>query len=59
MEKYGVSTDPGDLTKQGSEGVVCPRCGAKAEKHGDVYKCPTHGTEPFERRQHGEAEGSK
>ncbi len=59
MEKYGVDTSSDDLTKQGSTEVTCPRCGAKVEKHGNVYKCPKCGTEPFEGARHGKEGGSK
>lgn len=41
MEKYGVETSQG--------APRCPRCGAPAERHGAVFLCPTHGSEPFEK----------
>ena len=50
MEKYGVA-ESDERIKQASSGTakpVCPKCGRKAEEHGNVIKCPVHGTEPFE-----------
>jgi nucleoid DNA-binding protein len=46
MNKYGVDEQGAADEKKASEG--CPECGAKAERHGSVLACPTHGTEPFE-----------
>lgn len=50
MEKYGVneSVDQEDLEKLAACG--CPKCGRSVEKNGSVLICPTHGTEPFEKR---------
>jgi len=51
MEKYGVdeSVDQRAMEKAASEG--CPLCGKPVVKHGSVIMCPTHGTEPFERKE--------
>lgn len=49
MEKYGVDETGEELEKKAAQG--CPLCGAKAEKHGNVLACPTHGTEPFENKK--------
>lgn len=52
MEKYGVDLDP-DKTKTASQTKHCPVCGQELEKDGAgnyINKCPTHGTEPFERK---------
>lgn len=49
-EKYGVETEaPSDKTA--AEGKTCPRCGLPVEPTDivGVWKCPTHGTAPFER----------
>lgn len=48
MDKYGVVTEEGDLTKQGSTDERCPNCGGKIEVHGKVKMCPRCGTKPFE-----------
>ena len=47
MLKYGVLTTKGN-TKNASDEKTCPRCGNITAKHGNVVKCETHGTEPFE-----------
>lgn len=51
MEKLGVDEDD-ELKKEAQEGdeVTCPACGKVAAKHGTVFVCPDHGTEPFERK---------
>lgn len=48
MEKYGVDEgkDSESLEKSAAEG--CPKCGGKVERHGNVLRCPSCGTEPFE-----------
>ncbi len=48
MDKLGVDEGNTDNEKLATEG--CPQCGAKVERHGDVFACPTHGTEPFEKK---------
>ena len=50
MEKYGVE-ETSDDTKTATT-PVCPKpgCGRDTEKHGDIRKCPVHGTEPFEKK---------
>jgi C4-type Zn-finger protein len=51
MEKHGVVTDD-SLEKKGTadDGKVrCPVCGAECDTSGTAPKCPTHGTEPFEK----------
>jgi hypothetical protein len=49
MEKLGVEIDD-QKTKQAAETQEgsCPVCGAKLEAGG--LRCPTHGTEPFEKQ---------
>jgi DNA-directed RNA polymerase subunit RPC12/RpoP len=50
MEKLGVDegTDQEELEKKAARG--CPKCGQKVEVMGKVLACPTHGTEPFEKK---------
>lgn len=50
MEKLGVdeSVDQEVLEKAASKG--CPECGATCTRHGSTLVCPTHGTEPFEKK---------
>lgn len=48
MEKFGVDEAHADNEKVAADG--CPECGAKVERHGNVLACPTHGTEPFEKK---------
>lgn len=49
MLKYGVELD--EATKEGQYGQkkegTCPSCGQKLDSGG---ACPTHGTEPMEKR---------
>jgi len=54
MSKFGVDeTLPEEklafmqYDEQGN--ATCPLCKQKAERHGSVFICPTHGTEPFEK----------
>lgn len=49
MTKYAVNEghDSDALEKAAAKG--CPICAAPVVKHGRVFACPTHGTEPFER----------
>lgn len=52
MEKYGVDTSVEDqeaLEKKANAG--CPECGQKLARQGAVLLCPTHGTEPFEKKE--------
>lgn len=46
MEKLGVVLDD-EMTKTGSVGSMCPKCGAKLD---EPNKCRFCGTEPFEKR---------
>jgi nucleoid DNA-binding protein len=48
MTKYAVNEghNPDKLEKAAAQG--CPICAAPVVKHGRVFACPTHGTEPFE-----------
>lgn len=50
MEKLGVDEDD-NLKKEAQEdgSTSCPVCGKVAVKHGTVFVCPDHGSEPFER----------
>lgn len=50
MDKYAVdeTTDQEKLEKAAAEG--CPICGKKPERHGNTLICPTHGSEPFEKK---------
>jgi hypothetical protein len=53
MEKYGVALDE-EKTKTASASSgpgTCPRCQQKLDDSG---LCPTHGTEPFEKRKEQE-----
>lgn len=47
MEKLGVVLEP-EMTKTGSIGSQCPKCGSKLE---EPNKCNICGTEPFEKRE--------
>lgn len=55
MEKYGVELDK-EKTKEASKGTKsyvedgahCPLCGEDLDSGG---ACPTHGTEPLERKK--------
>lgn len=49
MDKFGVDESQVENEKIASSG--CPECGAKVERHGNVLACPTHGTEPFEKKK--------
>ena len=48
MTKYAVDEghNPDVLEKAAAKG--CPICAAPVVKHGRVFACPVHGTEPFE-----------
>jgi len=46
MEKLGVVLEQ-EMTKTGSIGSQCPKCGSKLE---EPNKCNVCGTEPFEKR---------
>ncbi|KKN98618.1 hypothetical protein LCGC14_0147300 [marine sediment metagenome] len=59
MEKLGVDQGQDDLTKQGTSDVLCPECGVKMEQHGQVMKCPVHGTEPLEKGSKNVAKDKK
>lgn len=51
MTKYGVDEghpEQEELEKMAAEG--CPLCGKKPIRQGAILLCPSHGTEPFERR---------
>jgi len=50
MEKYGVEETPDDSKTASTPGCPKPGCDKKIEKHGEVHKCPVHGTEPFEKK---------
>jgi len=49
MDKYSVDQPdaPADDAKTSGK-TLCPLCGADAELHGRVLKCPVHGTKPWE-----------
>lgn len=53
MEKFGVETDE-SITKEasGDKEKRCPICRASLlpPDSSNVSRCPTHGTEPFEKR---------
>ncbi len=51
MEKYGVDTGANPGEKIANATGKCPRCGAELDKDSPVPKCPTHGTEPFEKKE--------
>jgi predicted RNA-binding Zn-ribbon protein involved in translation (DUF1610 family) len=47
MDKYSVKQEaPAKTSASGA--VLCPVCGKEATQHGNIYKCPAHGTEPWE-----------
>jgi uncharacterized Zn finger protein (UPF0148 family) len=48
MEKYGVDESLGDKKTAEMSLDVCPVCGARLHKHGQVVLCPIHGSKPFE-----------
>lgn len=56
MEKYGVETKDASEKKASASAAGCPVCGAEVERHGDVTKCPVHGSEPFEKKNAEEKE---
>lgn len=47
MEKYGVDENA-SLSKQGDTIETCTQCGRDIETHGEIRKCPSCGTKPFE-----------
>lgn len=51
MEKYGYERekDPDDKTKTAAVKGRCPICGD--EISGNPPVCPSHGSEPFEKRE--------
>lgn len=51
MDKFGVdeNVDSEGLEKMANEG--CPLCGKKPTRHGNILICPTHGSEPFEKKK--------
>jgi len=51
MDKYGVDEgiEQEKMEKAASEG--CPECGRELVKHGSILLCPTHGSEPFEKKK--------
>jgi hypothetical protein len=53
MEKYGVDEAKPEFEKLGTD--KCPLCGAPLEVLDEVgvYKCPVHGTSPFEQGKSG------
>lgn len=64
MDKYAVDEDKdlkekeaGDGPKDG-DGPRCPVCDKELEQHGDVQLCPEHGSEPFEKKEKNEEDGS-
>lgn len=58
MDKYGVdeSVDLETMEKHAAQG--CPVCGKQLIKHGSVFLCPQHGSEPFEEK-HGSQKSNK
>ena len=50
MEKFGVVVDTEKVKEatSGAKAGVCPKCGAALVSDGQA--CPTHGTEPFEKK---------
>lgn len=51
MEKYGVQLDDDKVKTAGEQQEgTCPECGSNLDGGG---ACPTHGTEPFEKRPGG------
>lgn len=53
MEKFGYVPEEKDpKVKEASEKGVCPVCGKALV--GSPPVCPTHGSEPFEKKTHGQ-----
>ena len=48
MTKLGVSEEVDGETLEKAAAQGCPVCGEECVKHGKIFACPTHGTEPFE-----------
>lgn len=48
MEKYGVDESLDGVKIAETTLDVCPVCGARLKKHGQVVLCPIHGSKPFE-----------
>lgn len=53
MEKYAVQLDE-DLTKTATKDKKrhCPKCGSALEASSSIPKCPSCGTEEFEKKGH-------
>lgn len=59
MEKLGVELDDQKVkeAESGAKAGTCPKCGQALVSDG--HACPTHGTEPFEKRPpEGDGSGS-
>jgi hypothetical protein len=53
MEKYGYESETKDpKIKEASTKGVCPICGKALV--GNPPICPAHGSEPFEKKNHGQ-----
>lgn len=46
-----------EKAKIAAKNRVCPVCGKELEKDTTALKCSEHGTEPFERKDYGQAKG--
>jgi predicted RNA-binding Zn-ribbon protein involved in translation (DUF1610 family) len=51
MSKYAVNEQVNQDVMEKAAAHGCPECGAKCERHGDLLFCPTHGSEPFEKKK--------
>lgn len=50
MAKYGVDETIDQIALEKRAEAGCPWCGQELTKQGSVLLCPSHGTEPFEKR---------
>ena len=52
MEKYAVEVDK-EQTKTATKGGIwyCTSCGTRVDPNSNVPKCPSCGTEPFEKKK--------
>jgi len=49
MYKYAVDQDVDQEAFEKAASDGCPECGAKVIRSGNILRCPTHGTAPWEK----------